>query len=174
MTREEKVAAVADLQERFNRATVTLIANAKGLNVAKTEQLRRELKRAGGEYKVAKNTLTRLAVRDTAYDGLESRLEGPTGLVFGYGDPVAITKVLVDFAKANDKMAIRAAVLERNLLEPDAVDELAKMPSKETLIAQLLGLLQAPATQLLRTMQEPSARMVRLLDALRSRSESNP
>lgn len=172
MTREDKVAAVADLHERFERATVTLIANAKGLNVAAIEKLRRELKKAGGEYKVAKNTLTRLAVRDTEYSRLEERLEGPTGLVFGYGDPVAITKVLVDFAKANDKVAIRAAVLERNLLEPEAVDQLAKMPSKEVILAQLLGLLQAPASQLLRTMQEPSARMVRLLDAVRSRAES--
>lgn len=173
MTRDEKVAAVAALQGCFQRATVTLIASAKGLDVAKTEKLRRELKKAGGEYKVAKNTLARLAVRETEYSRLEERLEGPTGLVFGYEDPIAITKVLVEFAKANDKVAIHAAVLERSLLEPEAIEELAKMPSKATIIAQLLGLLQAPASQLLRTMQEPSARMVRLLDAVRSRSESN-
>jgi len=173
VTREEKLVEVADLQERFNRASVTLIANAKGLNVATVQKLRRELKKAGGEYKVAKNTLAKLAVQETPYSRLGARLEGPTGLVFGYGDPVAVTKVLVDFAKAHDKVEIRAAVLETKLLEPDAVDQLAKMPSKEALLAQLLGLLQAPATQLLRTMQEPSARFVRLLDALRSRTENN-
>jgi large subunit ribosomal protein L10 len=173
VNREEKVQAVADLQARFIRANVALIASAKGLNVAKTEQLRRKLKNVGGEFKVAKNTLTRLAVQDTAFQKMEGLLNGPTGLVFGYDDPVAVAKVLVDFAKENDKVSIKAGVLEAKVLEAEAIDQLAKMPSKEVLIAQLLGLLQAPASQLLRTMQEPSARFVRLLDAVRGRSESN-
>lgn len=173
MTREEKVQEVADLQARFSRANVAVVASAKGLNVAKMQQLRRELKKVGGEFKVAKNTLTRLAVRDTAFGKLEELLSGPTGLVFGYDDPIAVAKVLVDFAKDNDKVSIRAGVLEEKVLEADAIDKLAKMPSKEVLLAQLLGLLQAPASQLLRTMQEPSARFVRLLDAVRARSESN-
>ena len=173
MTREEKVQEIENLQERFGRASVALIANAKGLNVAKMQQLRRDLKKAGGEYKVAKNTLAKRAVRDTTFAKLDELLTGPPGLVFGYDDPVAVTKVLVDFAKDNDKVSICAGVLEQKVLEPEAIDQLAKMPSKEVLIAQLLGLLQAPASQLLRTMQEPSARFVRLLDAVRSRSESN-
>jgi len=173
VTREEKLEEIVDLQQRFNRASVTLIANAKGLNVTKMQQLRRDLKKVGGEFKVAKNTLTRRAVQDTAFQRLEGLLTGPTGLVFGYEDPVAVAKVLVDFAKANDKVSIQAGVIERNVLAPEAIDQLAKMPSKEVLIAQLLGLLQAPASQLLRTMQEPSARFVRLLDAVRGRSESN-
>lgn len=173
MTREEKVQSVADLQARFNRAKVAVIASAKGLNVAKTEQLRRSLRKVGGEFKVAKNTLTRRAVQDTAFEKMDGLLNGPTGLVFGYEDPVAVAKVLVDFAKENDKVSIRAGVLEARVLEAEAIDQLAKMPSKEVLIAQLLGLLQAPASQLLRTMQEPSARFVRLLDAVRGRSESN-
>lgn len=173
MTREEKVQSVADLQARFNRAKVAVIASAKGLNVAKTEQLRRSLRKVGGEFKVAKNTLTRRAVQDTAFEKMDGLLNGPTGLVFGYEDPVAVAKVLVDFAKENDKVSIRAGVLESRVLEAEAIDQLAKMPSKEVLIAQLLGLLQAPASQLLRTMQEPSARFVRLLDAVRGRSESN-
>ena len=100
MNREEKAAAVADLQERFQRASVTLLASSSGLTVGKMQQLRRALRHAGGEYKVAKNTFARRAVQDTAYAGLQSQLEGPTGLVFGYADPVAVTKVLVKFRRA--------------------------------------------------------------------------
>ncbi len=173
MNREEKVTEVAALQARFRRAKVALITHATGLDVATVMKLRRELKRAGGEFKIAKNTLTRLALKDTEFAKLEELLSGPTGLVFGYEDPVAVTKVLVDFAKDHDKVSIRAGVIERNLLEPAEVDQLAKMPSKEVVLAQLLAVMQAPATNLVRLLQEPGARMARVLDAVRSRLEGN-
>lgn len=173
MNREQKAAEVADLQSRFQRATVALVTHASGLNVAKVMKLRRDLKSAGGEFKIAKNTLTRLALKDTEFAKLEELLRGPTGLVFGYDDPVAVTKIVVNFAKDNDKVSIRAGLLERNLLEPAEVDQLAKMPSKEVVLAQLLAVMQAPATQLVRTLQEPGARMARILDAIRSRLEGN-
>jgi large subunit ribosomal protein L10 len=168
VNREEKAVAVGELQERFQRAKVTLLATSTGLSVGKVQQLRRALRQAGGEYKVAKNTFTRLAVKETAYAHLESRLEGPTGLVFGYADPVAVAKVLVRFAEENEKLAIKAAVIDNRVLEPAAVQELAKLPSREVLISMLLGLMQAPATQLLRTIQEPGARVARLLDRVRA------
>jgi large subunit ribosomal protein L10 len=173
VNRAEKTTGVADLHERFKQAKVTLVATSQGLSVAKMQQLRRALKQAGGEYKVAKNTLARRALKDTAYDRLESLLEGPTGLVFGYSDPVAVTKVLVRFAEENDKLSIKAAALDGSLLEPAAVTELAKLPSREVLLAKLLGVLQAPATQLVRTIQEPGARLARLLDQVRARLEQN-
>jgi len=173
VNREEKAAAVAVLNERFKRATVTLLATSNGLSVAKMQQLRRALKQAGGEYKVAKNTFARRALKETAYAKLEELLEGPTGLVFGYSDPVAVTKVLVKFAEDNEKLSIKAGVLGDRLLEPAAVNALAKLPSREVLMAQLLGLLQAPASQLLRTIQEPGARLVRLMGRVRDRMEQS-
>ena len=129
---------MADLQDRFQRASVALLATSTGLTVGKMQQLRRALRQAGGEYKVAKNTFTRRAVKDTAYERLQSQLEGPTGLVFGYADPVAVTKVLVRFAEQNEKLTIKAAVIDKQILEPAAVQELAKLPGREVLLAMLL------------------------------------
>jgi large subunit ribosomal protein L10 len=171
VNREEKAATVADLQARFKQATVALVAASQGLSVGKVQQLRRALKQAGGEYKVTKNTFARRAVKDTAYRGLENLLEGPTSLVFGYADPVAVAKALVRFAEENEKLSIKAAVLDERVLEPAAVTELAKLPGRDVLLATLLGLIQAPAAQLLRTMQEPGARLARLLDRVRARLE---
>lgn len=173
MNREEKAANVAALHERFKRAKVTLLATSQGLSVAKVQQLRRAVKQAGGEYKVAKNTFARRALKETAYDKLEALLEGPTGLVFGYADPVAVTKVLVKFAEENEKLLIKAGILGDRMLEPAAVAALAKLPSREVLLAQVLGLLQAPAAQLLRTLQEPGARLVRLVGRVRDRLEKS-
>jgi ribosomal protein L10 len=173
VNREEKAVAVAVLQEQFKRAKVTLLATSQGLSVGKMQQLRRALKQADGEYKVTKNTFARRALKDTAYNRLESLLEGPTGLVFGYSDPIAVAKVLVRFAAANGKLAIKAAVFDDQILEPAAVAELARMPGREVLIGMLLALMQAPATQLLRTIQEPGASVVRLLDRVRARAEEN-
>jgi len=173
VNREEKAVAVATLHERFKQATVTLLATSNGLSVAKMQELRRALKQAGGEYKVAKNTFARRALKETAYAKLEGLLEGPTGLVFGYADPVAVTKVLVKFAEDNEKLSIKAGVLSERVLEPAAVNALAKLPSRDVLMAQLLGLLQAPASQLLRTIQEPGARLVRLMGQVRDRMEQS-
>jgi large subunit ribosomal protein L10 len=171
VNREEKATAIEDLQERSRRATVTLLASSRGLSVGTMQQLRRALKEAGGEYKVAKNTLARRAFKETAYARLEDLLEGPTGLVFGYADPVAVAKVLVRFAEKNEKLSIKAGMLGERLLEPAAVVELATLPSREVLLATVLGLMQAPAAQLLRTIQEPGTRMARLLDRVRTRLE---
>jgi large subunit ribosomal protein L10 len=173
VNQDEKAAAVADLQSRFRRAEVTLVASSTGLSVAKMQQLRRALKAAGGEFKVAKNTLARRALKDTAYERLETLMVGPTGLVFGYADPVAVAKVLVRFAEENEKLSIKAGALGERVLEPAAVTELAKLPSREVLLGILLGTIQAPAAQLLRTVQEPGARLARVLDRVRARLEEN-
>ena len=173
MNREEKAVTVAALHANFKQAKVTLLATSQGLSVAKVQQLRRALKQAGGEYKVAKNTFARRALKETTYAKLGEMLEGPTGLVFGYADPVAVTKVLVKFAEDNEKLSIKAGILGDLVLEPAAVNALAKLPSREVLLAQLLGLLQAPASQLLRTIQEPGARFVRLMGRLHDRMEKS-
>jgi large subunit ribosomal protein L10 len=135
------------------------------------QELRRALRDVQGEYKVSKNTLIRRALKDTAYERLQDLLQGPTGLVFGYADPVSVTKVLVRFAEENDNLQIQVGVLDERLLQPAEVTELAKLPGREQLLGMLLGMLQAPAAQLLRTMQEPGARFARLLEQLRARGE---
>ena len=168
MERAEKNAVVASLQEKLQKAQVTLLANPMGLTVAEVTNLRRQLRAVGGEFKVAKNTLARLAVVDTNYASMTPLLEGPNALVFGYSDPVSVAKVLVKYAEENKKLTIRGGVLDGKAMGAEAVSDLAKLPSREVLIAQLLGLLQAPASQLLRTINEPGARLVRLTDKLRA------
>lgn len=173
MNRTEKTANIAELRERFARASVTIVAESKGLTVGKTRELRRAIRAAGGEFKVAKNTLARLALQETAFSKLEELLSGPTGIVFGYSDPVAVTKALVKFAEQNDKVAVKGAVLDQKVLSAGEVADLAKLPSREALLSMLLALMQAPATQLLRTINEPAAGLVRLLGRVSERLEQN-
>jgi large subunit ribosomal protein L10 len=166
VNREEKTALIADINARLKGSTLAVIAEYRGLTVVQLNRLRRELKQVGGAYRVAKNTLTRRALKDTAFEKLEQLLTGPAGLVTAAADPVAVAKVLVKFAEQHDKLKITGAVLDGTVLPAENVNALAKLPSREVLLAQLLGLINAPAAQLLRTMQEPAARVVRLLGAL--------
>ncbi len=146
---------------------MAVVTDYRGLSVGEMTQLRCDVREAAGEYKVAKNNLVRLAVRDTAYQALEDFLTGPNGWVFAYDDPVNLSKALVKFAERNDALTIKGAVLEGTLLEPAQIKGLATLPSLPELQAQLLSLIQAPASRLLRTIQEPGSQLVRLLDALK-------
>lgn len=167
MAREEKTAVVGAFQEKFRNATMAVVTDYRGLSVGKMTQLRSDVREAAGEYKVAKNNLVKLAIRDTAYQALEDFLTGPNGWVFAYDDPVNLSKALVKFAEANEALTIKGAVLDGTLLEPAQVKGLATLPSLPELQAQLLSLMQAPASRLLRTIQEPGSQLVRLLAALK-------
>jgi large subunit ribosomal protein L10 len=166
VNRDEKTALVAQINERLRGASLAIMTEYRGLTVAQLNRLRRELKQVGGVYQVTKNTLTRRALKDTAFEKLEELLSGPTGLVTAAQDPVAVAKVLVRFAEQHDKLKITGGVLEGAMLPAKTVDALAKLPRREVLLAQLLGLINAPAAQLLRTIQEPGAQVARLLGAL--------
>ncbi len=169
--RQEKTAVVDAFQDKFRTATMAVVTDYRGLSVDKMTQLRCDVRDAAGEYKIAKNNLVRLAIRDTAYQALEDFLTGPNGWVFAYDDPVGLSKALVKFADQNDQLTIKGAVLDGALLQPAQVKGLATLPSLPELQAQLLSLMQAPAGRLLRTIQEPGSQLVRLLDALRESRE---
>ncbi len=171
MDRQEKTAVVDAFQDKFRTATMAVVTDYRGLSVDKMTQLRCDVRDAAGEYKIAKNNLVRLAIRDTAYQALEDFLTGPNGWVFAYDDPVGLSKALVKFADQNDRLTIKGAVLDGELLQPAQVKGLATLPSLPELQAQLLSLMQAPAGRLLRTIQEPGSQLVRLLDALRESRE---
>ena len=161
----EKAETVAAVHEKFRHAKMAIATEYRGLSVGKMTQLRREIREVSGEYHVIKNTLVRRALKDTAYGDLERMLEGPNGWVFAYDDPVLLSKTLVKFVDANEKMTIKGAMFEGELMDPARVKVLSQMPSKPELQATLLALMQAPATYLLRLIQEPGSQMVRLLDA---------
>ncbi len=164
MDRNQKSALLGELQERLRKAGILIVCQATALNSHKTRELRRAIRRAGGELKVAKNTIVRIAIDGTAFAGLTPFLQGPTRLVFGYGDPVAVAKVLVQFAREeSERVQVRAAITSGKLLDAQAVDELAKLPERPVLLGRLLALMQTPASLLVRLLQEPGTQVVRVL-----------
>lgn len=170
MKTQDKQQLVADLRERLGRASVAMLAVPSRMTVAEVTKLRRRMRELSGEYKIAKNTLAIRAVEDTEFAGLKELLEGPTALVFGYGDPVAVVKELVTYADDNSQfLEIKGAVLDGQLYGKKQVAELAKLGNRDQLRAQLLGVLVAPASRLARLLNEPGASLARAV-AARGRS----
>jgi large subunit ribosomal protein L10 len=142
--RPSKVALVEALAERFDTAEAVFVTEYRGLKVHDLEALRRELRGVESEFKVAKNTLARIAARQVGLEALEPLLEGPTGLVFASGDAAAVAKKLRDFGRANPALVVKGGLLGRSSLDAAAVARLADLPSREVLLAQLAGAFAAP------------------------------
>lgn len=166
MRKEQKTAVVDQLSDRFKRASIALVSEYRGLTVAETTEVRRKLRAARGELKVAKNTLIRRAIKDTAFAPLEEKLGGPVGLIISSEDPVEIAKTVVSFREYGEKFKLRGGVVGGKALSPEEVQALATLPPREVVLAQLLGLLQAPATRLVRLLNEPGCALARLVDAI--------
>ena len=166
MKKEEKGATVAELAEDFGRASIALISEYKGMKAAESDDMRRRIRAVRGEFRVTKNTLLRLAIKDTKFGSLDGHLGGPIGLILSYADPVELAKTVSSFKEFGEKFKIRGGVLDGKPLSPAEINELASLPPREVILAQLLGLLQAPATQLVRLLNEPGSTVARLLDAL--------
>jgi large subunit ribosomal protein L10 len=172
MRRAEKVETVETLRGDVERAKVAVLAEYRGLTVVELNRLRRAVREADGRCRVAKNTLTKRAVTGSKFAGLEPMLQGPTAVIFGFRDPVAIAKLAVKFAEELPKLELRGALLDGQVLPVAEVKALATLPAREVILAQLLGLLQAPATQLVRLLNEPGAQLARLTDAIRKSREA--
>ena len=149
---ENKKAVVAALTERLKNAQAGVIADYRGLTVAQDTELRTKLREAGVEYTIVKNTLTRFAANEVGLEGLDPILHGPTALATSSNDVVAPAKVLVDFAKKNEQLEIKAGFVDGKVISVDEVKVYASIPSKEVLIAKMLGSLQAPIGNLVRTL----------------------
>lgn len=149
MLKEKKSQVVTALQEKLGRAEFNVLTDFKGLKVSEFTQLRRELKEAGGELAVVKNTLLKLAAADSETVALTQFLVGPTAIVLGYQNPVEIAKIVAKYAKDKpDNFILKAGVLGKSVLTDKDVVELAKMPPREVLLAKLLGALQGVPTSL--------------------------
>lgn len=159
MNRTQKEEVVAELHDRFGRASVALVATNRGLTVGESTELRRVIRAAGGEMRVAKHTLTRLALADTRYGDLSRFLEGPRGLVFGFDDPVGVAKVLVEFAGAHKKLEIDGGALEGQVIGAAGVENLAKMPDLGTLQARIAQQVMSPGARLASQFQSPAKRL---------------
>jgi large subunit ribosomal protein L10 len=164
VNRAEKRESVETLNEVFKSTGVVVVAHYSGLTVAQMTSLRRQMSAAGASLKVAKNRLAKIALEGTDVAHIGTLLTGPTVLAYSE-DPVAASKVAVDFAKANDKLVILGGALGATSLNADGVKALATMPSLDELRAKIVGLVQAPATKLAQLSTAPAAKLARVFGA---------
>jgi large subunit ribosomal protein L10 len=168
LTRQQKEEQVAELREKFERATSVFVADYRGLGVGQMEKLRgdiREAEASESEFRVAKNTVLRLASEGGPAEGLQEHFTGTTSIAISFGDPVALAKTLVEYAKDNEAFELRSAVLEGQVLDTGEISNLATLPSLDELRGKIVGLLQAPAGKLARLLNEPGGQVARLVAA---------
>jgi large subunit ribosomal protein L10 len=164
MDRTQKTDLVAELNRSFSEVGVVVVTRNLGMTVAQSTKLRNAMRDAGASYKVSKNKLAKIALDGTDYLSLGDMLTGPVGLATSI-DPVAAAKVVVDFAKTNDKFEIVGGAMGATALDVEGVKALATLPSLDELRAKIVGLLVAPATKLATITQAPGAQIARVLSA---------
>ena len=164
MDRAQKAETVAALKQTFTETNVVVVTRNLGLTVAQSTDLRNRMREAGAAYKVTKNRLALIALEGTTYAPLSELLTGPTALATS-SDPVAAAKAAVDFAKSNDRLEIVGGAMGETLLDAAGVKALAALPSLDELRAKIIGLVQAPATKIARTVSEPGASLARVIGA---------
>jgi large subunit ribosomal protein L10 len=165
LNRREKEAFVAELRDKLETSKAAILTDYRGLKVTEITELRRKLQEAGIEYRVVKNTLTRLAAEDTVASDLMDHLSGPCALAFSYDDEVSPARLLLDFAKTNDKLEVKAGVLAGRLLVQEDLKKVVNLPSKEELQAQLLGAMASLPACLLGVMNGVPRDLVNVLAA---------
>lgn len=173
MASTDKATAVAELKEKFSKASGAVLTEYRGLSVAALKNLRRSL----GEdatYAVSKNTLAQIAAKEAGYEGLDELFAGPTAIAFIDGDPVNVAKGLRNFAKDNPLLVIKGGVLDGKVLTTDEVKKLADLESREVLLAKLAGAMKAAPQQAVSLLAAPLSKMARLGAALQDAAKDNP
>lgn len=170
MNRAEKTQAIQDLNQNMASAASAVVLHYRGMTVAEITTLRRNARKEGVTLKVMKNTLARLAVKDTKFDGLKAYLKGPTALAYS-NDEIAAAKTIVNFAKKNEKLVVIGGIVGENLLDEAGVKSLASLPSLNESRAQLLGLLMAPASRIASILQAPGGQVARVISAHANKGE---
>lgn len=168
MDRAEKQETIEALKGLFKASAVVVVAHYSGLTVAQMQTLRRQMKQAGAQVKVAKNRLAKIALEGSDVASIASLLKGPTLIAYS-GDPVAAPKVAVDFAKANERFVILGGAMGKTALNLDGVKQLASLPSLDEMRARLVGLIQAPATKIAQLTNAPAAKVARVVQAYASK-----
>jgi len=168
---DDKKAVVAEVSAELAKAQAVIVAEYRGLEVGQITTLRAKARESGVYLRVLKNTLVRRAVSGTPFESLADQMIGP--LIYGIStDPVAPAKVLYDFAKTNDKLVIKAGAMPNYVMDAAGVNALASLPSREELLAKLLGTMQAPVAKFVQTLNEVPSKFVRTVAALRDSKET--
>jgi large subunit ribosomal protein L10 len=166
MNRAQKQEQIDSLREEFGKSSHAIVVDFRGLTVPAVTEFRRKVRQAGSRYKVVKNSLALRAIKDTPLEKLAAKFEGTSGVAYTGSDPVALAKVLMDFAKDHPSLVVKAGLVAGDqLLDAEGVKALSSMPSLPELRARLLGLLNAPATKLVRLLNAPGTKLVRVLKA---------
>lgn len=166
MNRDDKATIVEELNGKFAKAKIAIVSDYQGMPVPVLEGLRCELKKNNAEIRVAKNTLLRRAVEGTEFESIVESCTGTTAVTMSYEDPVAPAKVVVDFAKANPQLAIRAACMDGKALSADDLVALSKLPSREALLASLLSVMNGVPTSFVRVLNGVPTKMLYALNAV--------
>ena len=166
MNRTEKQALVDDLHKEFSRSPHAILVDFRGLKVPAVTEFRRKVRQSGSRYRVVKNTLALRAVKDTPLEALGPKFDNTTGVAYTGTDPVALAKTLIDFAKDNPALVVKGGLVSGSqMLDAEGVKALSTMPSLPELRSKLLGMLMAPAAQLVRLLNTPASQMARVLKA---------
>jgi large subunit ribosomal protein L10 len=171
LNRDEKVAVVEELGDKLANAKIAIVTEYKGLDVASFQELRKELKANSAEVRVAKNTLLRRAVEGTPFEVVQEHLQGTTALTVSYDDPVSPAKIITKFVKDHPELQIKCGALEGKALTEDDLKALAKLPSKEILLGQLLSVMNAVPTSFVRVLNAVPQGMVNVLQAVKDKKE---
>ncbi len=153
MEKSEKEAVIAEVKDKLGKTSGVVLSDFRGLDVKELALLRRDLRQDDVEYKIFKNTLTKIAVQDTEFQGLADFLEGPTAIAFGYSDAITAAKILSDFAKEHKSLKLKGGFIDGRVLNAEDVMTIASLPSRDILLAQSIGLMQAPIRNLAGVLQ---------------------
>lgn len=164
MIRFEKKSQVSQIEEIYKSSNAVVITHYHGLSVSEITKLRNDLREAGAGFKVIKNTLSRIAAKNAGVNIEDVMFTGPSAIAYS-GDPVAAAKGVMKFAKANDNLKIVSALVNGKVLEVKEIETLSKLPSLDQLRGKLIGLLQAPASQIARVVQAPAGQIARVIKA---------
>lgn len=164
MERREKEQLVQDMRSALQSANLVVVTKQIGLTVTEVSKLRRDMREAGANYKVLKNTIARIVVDGTPFEGIREYLNGPTAIAFSE-DPIAAAKAAVNYSKGNDKFQVLGGVFGEQVLNVDGVKALASLPSLDELRGKLVGLISAPASQIARVVQAPAGQLARVFGA---------
>lgn len=165
-TLQAKTQNIEEIKEKIDNAQSVVLVDYRGLNVGQLTELRSKYREAGVEYKVYKNTMMRFAFKDAGLEDFNEFLKGPSAIAFGYDDPVQAAKITSEFAKENEKLEIKAGIVDGKVIDVQGVKDLASLPSREVLVAQVLGGFNAPIQGFANVLQGSIRSLATVLNAI--------
>jgi large subunit ribosomal protein L10 len=172
MNKTEKTAEIQEISDRFNKASAVILSEYGGLNGETLRQLRVNVRKANGEFKVMKNTLVQKAIENSAYKPIQSYFEGPIGVVFGYGDPIGSIKAAKEFSEKQKTFKLKGGMMEGRILDVKGIQAVASLPGRPVMIAQLLSRMQSPLSGLVGTLNGVLSKFVYALNAVKEKKEA--